>query len=62
MVSKQTLTSAGNDFEFPMGSKSNSVQAFKKYLTLHVDNSKQKHMADMWFPSLGKSETHCSCL
>jgi hypothetical protein len=47
MVSKQTLTSAGNDFEFPMGSKSNSVQAFKKYLTLHVDNSKQKHMADM---------------
>jgi hypothetical protein len=35
---------------------------FKKYLTLHVDNSKQKNMADMWFPGLGKSETHCSCL
>jgi hypothetical protein len=28
---------------------------FKKYLTLHVDNSKQKNMADMWFPGLGKS-------
>ena len=25
MVSKQTLTSAGNDFEFPMGSKSNQT-------------------------------------
>jgi hypothetical protein len=25
MVSKQTLTSAGNDFEFPMGSKSNKT-------------------------------------
>jgi hypothetical protein len=35
---------------------------FKKYLILHVDNSKQKNMADMWFPGLGKSETHCSCL
>jgi hypothetical protein len=35
---------------------------FKKYLTLHVDNSKQKNMADMWFPGLEKSETHCSCL
>jgi DNA-binding transcriptional MerR regulator len=28
---------------------------FKKYLTLHVDNSKHKNM---WFPGLGKSETH----
>ena len=35
---------------------------FKKYLTLHVDNSKQENMADMWFPGLGKSETHGSCL
>jgi len=35
---------------------------FKKYLTFHIDNSKQKNMADMCFPGLGKSETHCSCL
>ena len=34
---------------------------FKKYLILYVDNSKQKNMADKWFPGLGKSETHCSC-
>jgi hypothetical protein len=32
---------------------------FKKYLALHVDDSKQKNMADMWFSGLGKSETHC---
>jgi hypothetical protein len=32
MVSKQTLTSAGNDFEFPVGSKSNKTcQADRKF-------------------------------
>jgi len=35
---------------------------FKKYLTLHVDNSKQKKWQTCDFPVWVKSETHCSCL